>query len=358
MKNILKNLKSNSLQWEILRLIFIACFLTGFFSILLFTYGINPLMDFFPSEASGNLFIIIFLCLFLPFLFTVLVGLPITHIIKAQLYKLREAHQSLCKGHNDTRLSMPAYREFGEIVYQFNCMADRTQKQVESLQRLVTENASLIKNAEVIASLGERRKIARELHDAISQQLFAISITMTACKTIVEHNPTEAKKHFEQIEAMVHLAQQELRALIMHLRPVSLNGASFTSGLAQLLEELKEKNNQIQIYWEISETPPLSSGIEDHLFRVIQEAISNVLRHSKASKLEVKLMIKNKLLMLFVEDNGVGFKSTDQKKSSYGIITMEERISEIGGRIDVYSYPSQGTRIEIRVPIEKLEQKM
>jgi len=357
-KLIKRGIDPTTFQWRIINRFFFATAISGLTGMILLLLSYGP-----PSSGEAPLkgmkigywAVILMGGFLIPLALSIFYGLSLSFGIRKELTNINEAHNALSRGNNQVRLSLPNYSEFVETAAQFNQMAERTQKQVESLQRLVNENAQLVQNAEAIGSSHERKKIARELHDAISQQLFAISITLTAVKTIVLKDPQKVQGHLVQMETMIHQAQQELRALIMHLRPVSLNGTSFTEGLTQLLEELKDKHRQIEILWEIQKTPSLSPGVEDHLFRVVQEAISNVLRHSQAKRLYIRLIVKNKLLLLFIEDNGIGFSTSRQKKSSYGITTMEERISEIGGRMDIYSVPSQGTRIEIRVPIEKSE---
>ncbi|SCY89236.1 sensor histidine kinase [Alkaliphilus peptidifermentans] len=321
-----------------------------FYGMITLNSGSNKLQD--TLLTNSNIYLFVIAALISSLVTMIIIGFPFSAKIKKSLSELQDAHEALIRGRIDIRLEAEEFWEFDQINNKFNSMAIQIQKQVESLQRLVNENKKILENAEAAASLGERKKIARELHDAISQQLFAISITLSAAKNIIESNPTEAKKLFENLEKMTHLAQQELRALIMHLRPVRLNGMPLKEGLISLLRELDEKNTNISIKWEIEDLISISQGIEDHLFRVFQEAMSNVLRHSKASLVTVKLCIRKNVLLVYIEDNGAGFDISTDKKSSYGILTMQERVSEIGGRFDILSYPNKGTRIEIRVPVE------
>jgi two-component system, NarL family, sensor histidine kinase LiaS len=137
----------------------------------------------------------------------------------------------------------------------------------------------------------------------------------------------------------------------MHLRPVNLEENCLKDGIDKLLEELKSKQCTLIIHKDLMDVPGVPHGIENNIFRVTQEAVSNILRHSKATSFSVKLFQKNKVLHLIVEDNGVGIRDEDIKKTSYGLVTMRERIEELGGRFDVISYPNRGTRIEVRVPI-------
>ncbi|UUZ83520.1 sensor histidine kinase [Paenibacillus sp. P26] len=147
------------------------------------------------------------------------------------------------------------------------------------------------------------------------------------------------------------MAQSEMRALLLHLRPVHLEGKPLAEGLVELLHELRAKV-PMDIDWELAEDVKSPKGIEDHLFRIVQEAMSNALRHSKATKLEVKLVRPSSdAIRLIIRDNGVGFDLDAKKQTSYGIVTMNERVNEIGGSMNLITAPGKGTRIDIRVPI-------
>ncbi|MHB1454013.1 MAG: sensor histidine kinase [Saccharofermentanales bacterium] len=280
-----------------------------------------------------------------------LIGLPFGKALKTRLMDIRDANEIFSRGRLDHRLEIRGYIELEQIADQFNKMAQRTEKQIESLQRLVSENKDLLQGAEEAASTEERRKIARELHDAISQQLFAISTTLAAVPLLMDSRPEEARRYIGLVAKMVTSAQQELRALIMHLRPVNLEGHCLREGISGLLDEIRDKTEGIQIRQELGDAEGISPGIENNIFRVTQEAISNILRHSKATAFSVKLFQRDKVLVLIIEDNGIGMDLSETKKTSYGIETMRERIEEIGGRFDILSYPQKGTRIEIRVPV-------
>ncbi len=272
--------------------------------------------------------------------------------LKDQLSRVSSAEEFMSRGHTGYRLDSVGSLEIADIARRFNSMADRIEKQAEALQRLAGENKRLMEGAGEAASAEERRKIARELHDAVSQQLFAISTMLAAIPVLMDSKPDDARKYLALAEKMAGAAQQELRALIMHLRPVSLEGSGLRQGIAKLLDELGVKNKNIRIYAELNDVEGVPEGIEDNIFRVTQEAVSNILRHAEATSFSVKLFRKEKVLTLLIEDNGIGFAEESGKKTSYGLRTMRERIEEIGGRFDVISFPGKGTRLEIRVPLE------
>jgi len=240
--------------------------------------------------------------------------------------------------------------EIGRLGVQLNRISLKWEEQVNSLQRLSTHNTQLAEKAKYSAVVEERQRLARDLHDAVSQQLFAISMTATAVGRTLDKDFAKARRQIQLIEEMASVAQSEMRALLLHLRPIHLEGKRLSEGLQELLQELKAKV-PIEIKWEMDANIQLPKGIEDHLFRIVQEALSNTLRHSKATRMEIKLAHPVDAVRLSIYDNGIGFDNETQKNASYGLVSMRERVNEIGGSISIVTAPDKGTRIEIRVPL-------
>lgn len=227
---------------------------------------------------------------------------------------------------------------------------------VESSEDVKTEqeesDAKWTEKVKFSAVIEERQRLARELHDAVSQQLFAISMTATAVSRTIERDWERARRQVQLIEEMAAVAQSEMRALLLHLRPVHLDGKNLALALITLVEELKLKV-PMTIQLEVDETIMLKPDTEDHLFRIAQEALSNTLRHSKADMMEIKFQrIGNEARML-LKDSGVGFDLEAKKQTSYGLLTMAERVSELGGILHMESRLGGGTTIDIRVPFEE-----
>ena len=267
-----------------------------------------------------------------------------------RLELLQDAMLHLEKGNLSRPVPDLGQDEIGRIGDQLGRISTWWEEQVSSLQRLSTNNAELAEKAKLSAVVEERQRLARELHDAVSQQLFAISMTATAVGRTLEKDFDKAKRQIALIEEMSSVAQSEMRALLLHLRPVHLDGKRLSQGLMELLQELQAKV-PIEIAWDMDDSIKLPKGIEDHLFRIVQEALSNTLRHSKASQMELKLQRPSEHIRLSIRDNGVGFELDENKHASYGIQSMKERVNEIGGAIQFVTAPGKGTRIEIRVPI-------
>lgn len=201
------------------------------------------------------------------------------------------------------------------------------------------------------AVIEERQRLSRELHDAVSQQLFAISMTATAVSRTIERDWERAKRQVQLIEEMAAVAQSEMRALLLHLRPVHLDGKNLGQALKVLVEELQQKV-PMEIVLEVDESISLLPHAEDHLFRIAQEALSNTLRHSKADSMRIRLLRMDNRVHMTLQDSGVGFDLEAKKQTSYGLLTMEERVNELGGSLQMLSQPGEGTTIHLWVPME------
>lgn len=361
-----KPLYNSSIQWSVLSQNILATIATisslviALLVITLIISGFTPWQgsieaylgfSFFSLSYFTILSIVFFLGIIFAIFYSFFIVYPYGRRLKKDLHTITDGADAFSRGRLDHRIKIEGASELTMISMDFNNMADRIEKQVKSLQKLVEENVKLVNQTKVTAAIDERRSLARELHDAVSQELFAISMLISAMQNLIDSDPAKAKEHFKQLEEMVTNAQQELRALIMHLRPVTLEGSSLFEGLNQLLVELELKQPHIKWEWTLTEIE-LNSGIEDQLFRIVQEVISNMLRHSKATKFQLKLLNKQDRIILFMEDNGIGFNPADKRKSSYGLNNIKERIEDLGGRLDIYTYKGLGTRIEVRIPLK------
>lgn len=240
-----------------------------------------------------------------------------------------------------TSFSKPFYKtvdSLGQLV--------STQR--KSLQRISNERAEAQDKIIEERIVQERQRLARELHDSVSQQLFAASMLLSAMTETEKSVNGEISKPLSQVERIVQQAQLEMRALLLHLRPAVLNNKTLAEGLEELLIELQQK-----VFFTIKyrlEDVQLSKGAEDHLFRIAQETLSNTLRHSKASEVEVLFVERDDLAIFRVQDNGVGFEQGEGKAGSYGLQNVMERAVEIGGTCRIVSIPSQGTMVEVKMP--------
>ncbi|MEK3887130.1 sensor histidine kinase [Bacillus sp. FSL K6-3431] len=225
----------------------------------------------------------------------------------------------------------------------------RLKEQTHIQQKLASERVEWNSQLKEEVLTKERNRLARELHDSVSQQLFAATMLLSAINQNPDPSSETAVKQRNLVEGIINEAQSEMRALLLHLRPIQLEGKSLKKGMEEVLSELTAKL-PMEVVWNIQNIK-LDKGVEDHLFRIVQEAVSNTLRHAKATRLEVVLRQINQMVFLKIADNGKGFDVDSTKTSSYGLTNIKERASEIGGNIKLVSIIGKGSSIEVKVPI-------
>ena len=292
---------------------------------------------------------------FIMFLLSMVMGFGLLSGILSGLYwkrclkEIDEPLYLLEQGRAPFQNPVCSIQELAIIAERIQRVHKHMNEQVKLSQKMANEKAvDQEKYIQEIISQ-ERNRLARELHDSVSQQLFAASMLMSA---ITESQPdveSMDRKQLKLVESMIHQSQLEMRALLLHLRPVALHDKTLQEGIQELLVELTQKV-PMEITWKL-EPLALDKGMEDHLFRIVQESVSNTLRHAKAHSFEVLLIHRDDLLILRVTDDGVGFSVEESKTGSYGLQNMYERAVEIGGKMKIISVPNQGTQLEVKIPI-------
>ncbi|MDQ6596003.1 sensor histidine kinase [Bacillus salipaludis] len=306
------------------------------------------------SELWDRHFMDIPIVIFIP-VFSIALGVLIGAVSgffwRRQLLSVDHSLHQLEEGRQAEIKIKPSITEVQTIASRIEKIGKQMSEQAKLSQRLATEKVEDQESRiqEIIEQ--ERNRLARELHDSVSQQLFAASMMMSAINETKQFSEDNREaKQLKMVEEMIHQSQLEMRALLLHLRPVALKNKSLQEGIEELLLELSMKVT-MDIKWKV-EAFPLDKGVEDHLFRILQESVSNTLRHAKAGKLDVLLIKRDDLVIMRVVDDGIGFEVDDETKAgSYGMQNMHERALEVGGTLKVISMKNKGTRLEVKVPV-------
>ena len=269
--------------------------------------------------------------------------------------RVENALKMLNSGQYSAQIFLNMFSE--ETPVQINDIIDKEFLKLHEKMMLISEEA--VSSAQQASAItvetreeileSERHRIARELHDSVSQQLFAAAMLLSTVEAESDSLPEHIQSQVTVTSKIIGDAQSEMRALLLHLRPIKLDGKSLKQGIEQLLDELKTKL-PIEITHEIEDIK-LTEVVEDHLFRIIQELISNVLRHAQASDLQVYFKKTEDFYQLKFVDDGKGFDLLEKKNSGHGLRNIKERISGLGGNVRIISFPGQGTSVELRVPL-------
>jgi signal transduction histidine kinase len=218
---------------------------------------------------------------------------------------------------------------------------------------VAVENARLFAEAGDKAVLEERQRLARELHDSVTQSLYGLTLFTHAATEWAQAGELEQVRfHLERIAATSQQVLKEMRLLVYELRPANLATEGIAGALRHRLEAVEHRAGVDAHLW--SELPEsLPPALEDALYRVGQEALSNSLKHAKASRVDVWLRSRHGRVELVVQDDGCGFSPEQVREGGgggMGLITMRERAERVGGRLTVTSSPGEGTTIRLVAP--------
>ena len=209
------------------------------------------------------------------------------------------------------------------------------------------ENARLSEQTKVVAVAEERGRLARDLHDSVTQTLYSASLVAEALPQVWENNPAEIKDHLTVILQLIRGALAEMRTLLLELRPETLEKTDLTTLLRQLGDALTGQT-QIPVQLTVEgPAPALPPEVKIGLFRMAQEIFNNISKHAHATEVRMNLKNLTSQVILEVQDNGRGFDPMAVAPERMGLRIMQERADDIGAGFELESRPGQGTRISI-----------
>jgi nitrate/nitrite-specific signal transduction histidine kinase len=216
---------------------------------------------------------------------------------------------------------------------------------------IAIENARLYEQAERAATLEERQRLARELHDAITQSLYSLVLLSEAGRRYASMgNLEQVEHHLNRLGESAQQALKEMRLLVYDLRPLALQDIGLEGALRQRLDAV-EKRAGIQARLVVNEPLDLPGKVEEELYRIAQEALNNALRHAHATVTAVEILRAVGSLELEVRDNGVGFDPTLLQGGGIGMQSMRERVLNLGGELEIDSKPGKGAIVRIKLPL-------
>ena len=211
---------------------------------------------------------------------------------------------------------------------------------------MALENARLYEQAEQTAVAAERNRLARDLHDAVTQTLFSASLIAEVLPRIWERDPEEGQRRLEELRELTRGALAEMRTLLLELRPAALEEANLGDLLRQLAESITGRA-RVPVVLEVEGECPLEAEAKVALYRIAQEALNNVAKHAGASQAVVRFRCQPRRVELCICDDGRGFDPADMPPDSLGLGIMRERAEAIGATLTVDSQPGAGTEITV-----------
>ncbi len=274
-----------------------------------------------------------------------------------RLHRALEVSQAWLQGNLSLRIADPALDDLGLLAEQVDLLAEHLAQDEQDLNELRERNTRFTDQVRALAVVEERNRLARELHDSVKQQLFSLAMTASGIRTRFDAMrerqqdvPPELAEMVHEVETTAQTAQREMTRLIQDLRPGSLE----ERGLAEALNDytlLFGAREHVLIYLDVQgNTALLPPPVAESLYRVAQEALHNVARHARATRVDVHLRCIPEFVALTVRDNGIGF-DTDQAAApggahrGMGLANMQERMLDAGGRLTIESQVGCGATV-------------
>lgn len=283
-----------------------------------------------------------------------LLGVWASRSVVRRVGRALEISQAWMRGNLSLRIADPIPDDLGLLASQLDLLAEHLEDDEQDLEELRERNTRLTDQVRALAVVEERNRLARELHDSVKQHLFSLAMTASAIRAhfdTLQDVPSELDEMVREVETTAQAAQREMTRLIKDLRPGSLQ----EQGLADSLNDYTlvfGAREHLLIYLEVQGNDALlPPSVSEALYRVAQEALHNVARHARATRVDVHLLCIPEHVSLTIRDNGVGF-DTSQPRRGLGLANMEERVMAIGGVLTVVSQPGAGTSVlaEVALP--------
>jgi signal transduction histidine kinase len=231
--------------------------------------------------------------------------------------------------------------------------AEADQRLIELLAAhaaIAIENARLYEQSRELSIAEERNRLARELHDSVTQKLFGLVLSAEAAATLLDRDSAEARAELERLQELAREAMDELRTLVFELRPPAVETEGLATALRKHVDVLRRAYRR-EIGLELIGSPSGAPRVERDVLRIAQEALQNALRHAAAEHVELRLDARNGRLAMSVTDDGVGFdpSAPELRSRRLGLTSMEERAEAIGGTLSIESTPGAGTIVRLEV---------
>jgi two-component system, NarL family, sensor kinase len=226
---------------------------------------------------------------------------------------------------------------------------------VGELVSIAVERARLFDKSVELGAVEERNRLARELHDTLAQGLAAIALKLETADALLEAGARidKVRDAVQQALGAARTNLEEARRSVLDLRAAPLEGKTLVEALQELAVECARKGRLEVQFDHVDASHPLPARVEIGIYRITQEALTNVYRHAHAEQASVQLIVMPQQIELTITDDGVGFDPTKIPDGHYGLIGINERVRLLGGQVMVNSCPGEGTSLEIKIPLER-----
>ena len=251
---------------------------------------------------------------------------------------------------------LAAYLLVGSYALMLKQTEDARQESQALLRQLQEANQQLqdyVGHVEELTTIKERNRLARELHDSVTQTIFSMTLITRSTLILQERAPEQVSEKLNQLQELAHNALSEMRTLIYQLRPLSVAEDGLYAVLERHINDLNQQNDLSITLESDGQSLPLEASLQQELFRIIQEALNNIIKHAQAKNASVAFEATETEVCVAIRDDGNGFDPAqpNQDRSHIGLDSMRERAQELGGKLDIKSKPGEGTEVTVTIPI-------
>jgi signal transduction histidine kinase len=238
--------------------------------------------------------------------------------------------------------------------HRFSTADLRLMTTLADLVAVALQNTRFLQQAQEIAALEERNRLARELHDSVSQALYGIALGTQTARKMLDKDSRRLGETLDYILTLAEAGMTEMRALIFELRPESLETEGIVVALAKLGASIQARHG-IDVRLELDTEPALSVPAKESLYRVVREALHNVVKHANAKQIILRTKCGHDSVNVAIIDDGIGFESGQDFPGHLGLHSMQERVMQLGGSFEIDSVPNEGTIVKLTLPYQNAE---
>ncbi|MCP3031440.1 histidine kinase [Halobacillus sp. A1] len=281
-----------------------------------------------------------------------------THGLQMDLSMTREKEKQLRDRRHEIELRL---RNIDETIERAEGLAGKISVVLNYLTEDLKDVTETLKTAKEKQQFGlqiieaqeeERRRLSREIHDGPAQALANVMLRSDLVeRTFNARGIDEALEEMRNVRKLVRSALYDVRRIIYDLRPMALDDLGLVPTLKKYLATVEDYNQTTIEFVSMGSSRRIDSKYEVAIFRLIQEAVQNALKHAEARTIEVKFELKASSTTIVIKDDGKGFDPSVKKEKSFGLVGMRERVEMVNGDLDIHSVPGEGTIVTIKMPL-------
>jgi two-component system sensor histidine kinase UhpB len=315
--------------------------------VLVTDFTLSPIEKQLRAEFKENILLLFFAI----GISTLVIGIALNQLVIKKLQYFVEAASLFGRGELKRTISFKSDDEIKKLADSFNMMA----KALMEKMRLERKYLSQI----IEAQENERRRISRELHDEIGQALYAIKLNLEMVDKDLPHTTSVIRGRLGEAKSLSSQTLTAMRQLSLDLRPTMLDDLGLIPTLRWYIQNFSNRLDIYSNFETMGFEEKLSPQIETAFYRIVQEALNNIAKHAQADRVEISLVKRDSRIYASIQDNGKGFDldrvlHPESPERGFGIVGIQERVSLLGGQMDIQTRPGFGTLIHFEIPYENV----